>query len=100
MGRGAGVVAGVVPQGGADGQGADRGVGGRHPQLVPPRPLGPAHLSRDHGDPLEEVDHGVVVVPAVQGRMVSVRMSEPMDGQNGITRSGSLGANVNCTSYN
>lgn len=67
VGRGAGVVAGVVSQGGADGQGADRGVGGRHPQLVPPRPLCPAHLARHHGDSLEEVDHGVVVVPAAQG---------------------------------
>ena len=66
VGRGARVVAGVVPQGGADGQGADRGVGGRHPQLVPPRPLCPAHLARHHGDALEEVDHGVVVVPAAQ----------------------------------
>ena len=67
VGRGAGVVAGVLPQGGADGQGADRGVGGRHPQLVPPRPLCPAHLARHHGDALEEVDHGVVVIPAAQG---------------------------------
>ena len=66
VGRGASVVSSVGPHGGGDGEGADRGVGGRHPQLVPARPLGPAHLTRDHGDALAEVDHGVVVVPAAQ----------------------------------
>ena len=98
VGRGAGVVARVTPQRAADGKGADlsssssyhyhyhhhhhmeahRGVRGRHPQLVP-SPLCPAHLARGHSDPLEEVDHRVVVVPALEVRWSVSPMNEQME---------------------
>ena len=50
-----------------DHEGGDGGVGGGHPELIPPR-LCPAHLACGHGDARQEVDHRVVVVPAAKYR--------------------------------
>ena len=48
-----------------DHEGGDGGVGGGHPELIPPR-LRSAYLASGHSDASQEVDHRVVVVPAAK----------------------------------